>query len=239
MPTSRAERVAHGGGSKASLPRVTTFCLVHGAWHDAACWDPVIDPLRAGGHDVVAPDLPLHDPAATFEERIEPALEAIEGLADPVIAVGHSMGAAYAPAIAARRAGSPLVYLCPGLGPLREGFPWPPARADGTCEWHRDAAIQALYPRLAPEAARRLADRLRPMAPAAGGYPRSRPRQPPTAVVIGLDDELFDPSSERAAAREKLGLDPIEIPGGHFPMVEDPDAVAALLDRVAREAAPA
>ena len=217
---------------------MTTFCLVHGAWHDATCWDPVTEDLRAAGHDVAAPDLPLHDTATTFEERIEPALQAIEGLADPVIAVGHSMGAAYAPAIATRREGSLLVYLCPGLGPLREGFPWPPSKADGTCEWDPDAAIDALYPRLAPEAARRLASHLRPMAPEAAGRPRARAPRPPTAVVIGLDDELFDPSSERAAAREKLGIDPIEIPGGHFPMAEDPAALAALLDRFAREAAP-
>jgi pimeloyl-ACP methyl ester carboxylesterase len=214
---------------------VTTFCLVHGAWHDGACWDPVTKALRAAGHDVVAPDLPFHDPATTFDQRIEPALQAIEGLADPVIAVGHSMGAGYAPLVAASRAGSLLVYLCPGLGRLREGFPWPPARADGTSAWDRDAAIEALYPRLASEAARRLADHLRAMAPAAGGHPRARPPRPAAAVVIAHDDELFDPSSERAAARERLGVDAIEIPGGHFPMAEDPDALAGLLDRLARE----
>jgi len=217
---------------------VTTFCLVHGAWHDGACWDPLTEALRAAGHDVVAPDLPFHDPATTFAQRIEPALRAIEGLADPLVVVGHSMGAGYAPSIAASRAGSLLVHLCPGLGPLREGFPWPPSRADGTSAWERDAAIEALYPRLAPEAARRLADHLRPMAPAAGGRPRARPPRPATAVVIAIDDELFDPSSERAAARERFGVDAIEIPGGHFPMAEDPVALAVLLDRFAREAAP-
>jgi pimeloyl-ACP methyl ester carboxylesterase len=36
-------------------------------------------------------------------------------------------------------------------------------------------------------------------------------------------------------ARELLGIEPIEIPGGHFPMVEDPVALADLLDRLARE----
>jgi pimeloyl-ACP methyl ester carboxylesterase len=30
-------------------------------------------------------------------------------------------------------------------------------------------------------------------------------------------------------------VEPIEIPGGHFPMVEDPKALADLLDRLARE----
>ena len=36
-------------------------------------------------------------------------------------------------------------------------------------------------------------------------------------------------------ARELLGIEPIEIPGGHFPMVEAPEALAALIDRLARE----
>jgi pimeloyl-ACP methyl ester carboxylesterase len=217
---------------------VANFCLVHGAWHDAACWDTAADRLRAAGHDVVAPDLPFDDPATTFDERIAPALAAIAGFDGPVIAVGHSMGAGYAPAIAAVREGSLLVQLCPGLGPLRDEFPWPPTRADGTSAWERDAAIAALYPRLRPDDARRLADRLRPMAPPAGGHPRGLRRQR-SAVVIALEDELFDPETERAAARERLGIEPIEIAGGHFPMVEDPEALAALLDRLAAEATPA
>lgn len=211
---------------------MAAFCLVHGAWHDAACWDHVAEALRAAGHDVAAPDLPFDDPAATFDERIAPALQAIAPLADPLVVAGHSMGAGYAPAIAAAREGSLLVQLCPGLGPLREGFPWPPTRADGTSAWARDAALAALYPRLEPAEARRLADRLRPMAPAAGGRPRGlRPQA--AVVVIGLEDELFDPSSERVAARERLGVEPLEIPDGHFPMAEDPEGLAELLDRLA------
>jgi pimeloyl-ACP methyl ester carboxylesterase len=212
---------------------VSTFCLVHGAWHDATCWEQVIEPLRAREHGVVAPDLPFHDPTTTFEERIAPALAAIESLPDPVVAVGHSMGAGYAPAIAAGRAGPLVVYLCPALGPLRAGFPWPPTRVDGTCAWERRAAIAALYPRLAPDVAGRLADRLRPMAPHAGARPSvALPSR--RAAIVAADDELFDASSERAAAREKLGVEPIEIPGGHFPMAEDPTGLAAVLDRLAR-----
>jgi hypothetical protein len=39
-------------------------------------------------------------------------------------------------------------------------------------------------------------------------------------------------------ARELLGVEPIEIPGGHFPMVEDPERLADLLDRLARGGGP-
>ena len=33
-------------------------------------------------------------------------------------------------------------------------------------------------------------------------------------------------------ARELLGIEPIELPGGHFPMAEDPEGLAELLDSV-------
>jgi pimeloyl-ACP methyl ester carboxylesterase len=35
-------------------------------------------------------------------------------------------------------------------------------------------------------------------------------------------------------AREQLRVEPIELPGGHFPMVEDPERLAEVLDRLAR-----
>ncbi|WP_462189014.1 alpha/beta fold hydrolase, partial [Frankia sp. CcWB2] len=84
------------------------FCLLHGAWHDATCWEPLGAELRARGHRVVAPDLPLHNPATTYEERIRPALAALDaaivaagpgapGTAGSIVVVGHSMGAADAP----------------------------------------------------------------------------------------------------------------------------------------------
>ncbi|HEX5820126.1 MAG TPA: hypothetical protein VFY30_00005, partial [Solirubrobacterales bacterium] len=54
------------------------------------------------------------------------------------------------------------------------------------------------------------------------------------ALIYTTEDELFEPAWERFMARELLGVEPIEIPGGHFPMAEDPEALAELLDRVAR-----
>jgi pimeloyl-ACP methyl ester carboxylesterase len=224
---------------------VTAFCLIHGAWHDSSCWEPLVPLLRARGHDVIAPDLPLDDLQAGFEERVRPALDALEGVADPVVVVGHSMGSAYAPLIAAARPGSLLVHLCPRLGPFaapagapakfREGFPFPVDRPDGTSVWDAEVAMGAMYSRLAPEAARALAQRLRPMAPPADDFPLPGHPDVATVLVYAADDEIFEPDWERFMARELLDVDAIEIPGGHFPMVEAPDALAALFDQLARE----
>ena len=46
----------------------------------------------------------------------------------------------------------------------------------------------------------------------------------PTALIYAADDEFFEPAFERFVARELLGIDAIEIPGGHFAMAEDPTA---------------
>ncbi len=303
---------------------MTTFVLLHGAWHDPSCWEPLADELRARGHAVVAPKLPLHDPHAGWEERIAAAVTAVVGRvgAGPVV-VGHSMGAGYAPHVAAalrdaaaapppasgppeppaapgkrtrllplggsnfdvsgsatpdgaagaagpgapagphapagpaapagphtpagstapagpdRAGGSPaVVLLCPGFGPLRDGFPWPATRADGTSVWEPAAAVASLYRGVPPATARELAARLRPMAPPPD-RPPPRPDPPaPTTVVIATDDPLFDPAAERAKAHRRPGVDVREIPGGHFPMVEDPAALAALLHRLALPTAP-
>jgi pimeloyl-ACP methyl ester carboxylesterase len=217
---------------------VATFCLLHGAWHDASCWSLTIEALRARGHDAVSPDLPFHDPGAAVDDRIRPALDAIAGVAGPVVFVAHSIASAYAPLIAASRPRSLLVLLCPGLGTVRIDFPWPDTDPDGTSAWDADTAIDAMYSRLAPETARSLAQRLRPLAPAADDPPRASRRGIPIVMIYAAEDELLAPVTERSKARDVLGIEPLEIPGGHFPMVEDPDALAGLLDRLAREHTP-
>ena len=101
--------------------------------------------------------------------------------------------------------------------------------------WDPEAAIDAMYPRVSPEVAHELACRLRPAVPPAGEYPLPGHPRVPTVLIYATDDEIFEPSWERFMARELLGIEPIEIPGGHFPMVEDPATLAELLDRLARE----
>jgi pimeloyl-ACP methyl ester carboxylesterase len=222
---------------------VATFCLIHGAWHGPSCWDQLVPRLAERGHDVVAPDLPLHDPQAGYAERIRPALDALDGVDGPVVIVGHSQGTAYSSLVAAAKPDSVLVHLCPRLGGLepppgapdtfREGFPFPPDRPDGISVWEEDSAISAMYPRLPPETARALAQRLRPMAMPKDAYPLRAHPVNPTVLIYAAEDEFFEPAWERFMARELLGVEPIEIPGGHFPMVEDPGALAELLDRIA------
>lgn len=224
---------------------MTTFCLLHGSWHDGSCWEPLFAPLRARGHEAVAPDMPLDDPRTGFEERVQPALWALEEVTGPVVVVGHSVSSGYAALVAEATPGSLLVHLCPRLGPFpapagapdtfQKDFPFPARNEDGATVWDPEEAIDAMYPRLPAETGRALAERLRPAAPPVGEFPLPGHPDVPTVLIYADDDEFFEPGWERFMARELLAIEPIEIPGGHFPMIEDSEALADLLDRLARE----
>jgi pimeloyl-ACP methyl ester carboxylesterase len=150
------------------------------------------------------------------------------------------VGSAEATLVAAKRKPELLVYLCPRFGSFpaaadapsafRPGFPFPPKDEQGRFVWETDAAIATMYPRLPVDTGRALAQRLRPGAFAAGEYPLKEHPDVPTALIYTTDDEFFEPEWERYVAHELLGIEPIELPGGHFPMVEDPERLAAVLD---------
>jgi pimeloyl-ACP methyl ester carboxylesterase len=221
---------------------LATFCLLHGNWHDGSCWQPLIERLEARGHKGVAPDLPFDDPTTTYADRVRPALEALANVSGPIVVVGHSMASAYAPLVAAEHPGALLVHICPRMAftapegaptPFRRDFPFPTPGPQGAMVWEPEAAVAAMYGRLPADTARALADRLHPGAPAADEYPLPGHPDVPTVVIYTSDDEIFDPEWERFMARELLGVEAIEIPGGHYPMLEDPESLADLLSGLA------
>ena len=81
-----------GGGA------MSTYVLIHGAWHDGSCWDDVAGELRAAGHDVHAPTLAGQgrgdvDRSVGHADAVASAADAIVGadLRD-IVLVGHSYG---------------------------------------------------------------------------------------------------------------------------------------------------
>ena len=77
---------------------MSTYVLIHGAWHGAWCWDNVVSLLEKEGHAVVAPDLPGHGddkiPIAevTLQAYADRVCEVMNAQSEPVILVGHSLG---------------------------------------------------------------------------------------------------------------------------------------------------
>jgi pimeloyl-ACP methyl ester carboxylesterase len=106
---------------------MSTYLLVHGAWSNAACWQPVTPRLLAAGHRVVAPNLPGHGANAaplaqqTLGDYVATIVAAVDASPTPVILVGHSMGGAVISRVAELRPDriSRLVYVAAYL--LRAG----------------------------------------------------------------------------------------------------------------------
>jgi hypothetical protein len=55
----------------------------------------------------------------------------------------------------------------------------------------------------------------------------------PASYILASDDRTINPVWQRKASREWLGVNAIELPGGHCPNVSRPEVLADTLERCA------
>lgn len=76
---------------------MSTYVLVHGAWHGGWSWNKVVPLLEQRGHHVEAPDLPGHGRDTTpvsevsTEAYVDTVCRIVDAQPEPVILVGHSL----------------------------------------------------------------------------------------------------------------------------------------------------
>ncbi len=226
-----------------TLESVTTFVLVHGAWHGAWCWDRLIPELAARGHDSVTMDLPVDDADATFDDYADVVDDACPEGAELVL-VGHSLGGMVLPLIAARRPVRRQVFLCAVI-PNPTGKPWDGTPAMGSRHYGNEqdddgalvfrsleAATAIFYADCRPADAAWAFARLRPFRNRSlwdRPYPLTEWPAVPSAAVTCTDDLAVYADYQRVALRDRLGVTPIELPGHHSPFLAQPAAVADVL----------
>jgi pimeloyl-ACP methyl ester carboxylesterase len=229
---------------------VTTFALVHGAWHGAWCWERLTPLLQEAGHDVVAMDLPSEDGAATFDTYADVVCAALDGHDVDVVLVGHSYNGNTIPLVAARRPVRHLVYLCalvPDIGrsvfdqmsdelkmlnpvAYEQGLSVPDEQLRQV--WtDLDLACAMFYGDCDEPTTKAAIDRLRPQSAYPAILPSSLTEFPavPTTYVVCSEDQILRPEWSRHIARQRLGADPIELPGDHSPFYSRPSVLADLL----------
>jgi pimeloyl-ACP methyl ester carboxylesterase len=210
--------------------------LVHGSTQTPAAYDRLGAELTARGHRVVAPDLRTDRPGWSAEQHAA-ALDA--EVAEPVLVV-HSAAGALVPALAAAFRPRHVVWLGavipdPGRSVMDEvgadpgmfGTEWRSwtgdlaGRPEETAYFlYHDCDLETL--RWALSTSRLWPPRTVFSAPAAD-YSVS------STYVLPAGDRTLTPEWMHRAARERLGVEPVEVPGGHCPHVSRPALVAGIV----------
>jgi pimeloyl-ACP methyl ester carboxylesterase len=230
------------------LAEMATYVLIAGAGGAAWYWHRVLPLLKGRGHAVVAPDLPATDESKTFEDYGEAVVAAIGGRRELVV-VAQSMGA-YTAAVVSHRLPVELVILLNAMVPAAgesAGQWW---SATGQVEAARKLALAEgrdpdaefdpweiflhdVPQDVAIESAKHAPDQAgRPF-----GEQWNHPwPQVPTRYVLSRDDRLFPADFQRRLCRDRLGIEPVEVDGGHLVALSRPRELVDALESIRQEA---
>jgi pimeloyl-ACP methyl ester carboxylesterase len=215
---------------------MATFVLIPGAGGHAAYWNRLIPELETRGHQAIAVDIKENDPSmdlAGFAAVVEAAM----GDDVDVILVAQSLGGFTAPMI---RKPVRMIVLLNAMIPRPGESPndWWGSTGSGSARHEADLAAgrdpefdfeRDLMHDL-PDDARAELLSAEPREPATAAMAQSCDfaRWPlvPTKVLIGRDDRLFPAEFQRRVAKDRLGLDAEEIPGGHLVALSNPSGLA-------------
>jgi pimeloyl-ACP methyl ester carboxylesterase len=220
---------------------MATFVLIHGAGDSSWYWHLVEPELVALGHDVVAPDLPCEDDSAGLSDYSAAVIDALDGRSE-LILVAQSFAGFVAPLVCTRVPVELLVLvagLIPSPGEKPSDF-WAKTGYQALRgEWSGDETAIFYHdvpPELTTEALRR--GRAQSDTPGREPWPLEHWPDVPTRFLLCRDDRLLPPDFVRRVVRERLGIVPDEIDGGHCVALSRPRELAERLDAY-RTAGPA
>jgi pimeloyl-ACP methyl ester carboxylesterase len=236
------------------------FVLVHGAFHGAWCWEPLVAELSGRGHTVTTLDLPGHgdDPTpvadVTLDAYAQKICATLAEQPEPVVLVGHSMGGMAITQAAARCADriERLIYVAaflPSDGQSLVDITQLPEGASDMVQANlvvegepplatmpAEAAREAFYGRCAPEQAAWALEQLRPqplapfVAPVSLGDTSERL---PRAYVVASEDRAIPTELQRRLVRDNPDVESVEIEADHSPFLSATPELAAALERFA------
>jgi pimeloyl-ACP methyl ester carboxylesterase len=221
---------------------MSTYVLIPGAGGAAWYWHRLVPALRRRGHDAIAVDLPAADEKAGLEQYADAVVEAAAGRGD-VILVAQSMGALTAPLVVDRLPVTEIILVNAMIpAPGETGGEWWITTGQGAAQRASDERagrdpdaefdpVVVFFHDVPPEVtAEGLAG-----APAQAGRPFGEPwplpawPDRPTRVISGHDDRLFPIDFQVRVARERLGITPEQLPGGHLVALSRPAELAELI----------
>ncbi|MET0134204.1 MAG: alpha/beta hydrolase [Kibdelosporangium sp.] len=224
---------------------MATYVLIPGAGGDARYWRFVEPMLTGRGHDVVAVALPAADDSAGLTEYADAVVDAVGDRKD-LILVAQSMGGFSAPMVCERVAVD-LLILVAAMVPLPGETPGEWWSNTGQVEAERalrqahglpaesgfDPGFTFLHDIPADVLDVLLTEGESPQSgtPFEQPWPLAAWPDVPTRFLLCQDDRLFPAEFQRRVVRERLGIQPDEMPGGHLPALAHPAELVEWLER--------
>jgi pimeloyl-ACP methyl ester carboxylesterase len=205
---------------------VATFALIHGGGGSAWDWHLVAPNLREHGHHPVAVDLPSEDDSAGWWEYADAVIQSM-GYRGDLVVVGHSLGGFTAPLVSARTPVELLVLVAAMI----------PSPGETVADWWANTGYEesgyddVFYHDVPPDLATEARQRERDDAARALREPWPLAAWPdtPTRYLLCRDDRMFPAAWARRHARDRLGIEPDEIDGGHYVALSRPLELAQRL----------
>ncbi|TWD80543.1 alpha/beta hydrolase family protein [Kribbella amoyensis] len=211
-----------------------TFALIPGAGCTPYHWHPLTAELRDRGHTVIEVELPCDDDTAGLSAYCDAIVGAVGGH-ERVTLVAHSLGGMTAPVVCDRLDVELLVLVAAVV----------PAPGESATQWWvntaypsvEDESVDTFFADLPADLAAEATRQLRPQSgrPMDDPSPMTAWPDVPTRAVIATNDLLFPADFLRRVTRERLGAEPDETPGGHFPMLGHPVELADRLEAYRHE----
>ena len=218
------------------------FLLVHGTTQSPDGWRLLTDELVAFGHSAVTTDLARFGERMSATEYGQAVAEELSGPKVDVV-VAHSGAGLVLPAIATATDATMQVYLAAfvpnGCRSLMDELNDDPTHifnadwigVDPTIDL--DAARRFLFHDCSPEVTDWALTTLRLFVPVSV-YSEQVPLAPaiPAISIVPDSDRTARTEWMIDASRERLGIEPTIVPGGHCPHVSRPRQVATILSSV-------
>lgn len=211
---------------------MATYALIHGAYDVGWYWHLVEHLLRQRNHRTVAPDLPIEDDDATLADQARVVVDAISAVHDggELIVVGQSWGGYVAPIVAGLAGADRLILVAPMIprpGETDEAM-WKATGWKFPSDESGDLFYHDVDPTLAAEARSR--ERSQSETTSRDPWPLEAWPDVPTHVIIGRDDRFFTRDWLRGVVRDRLNLEPDELPGGHTLALSHPIELVELME---------
>lgn len=188
--------------------------------------------LRARGHAIVAPDLPCDDDTAGLKEYTDVVVNAIGYFTD-LIVVGQSLGGFTAPLVCARVRAELLVLVAAMVpAPGESGDDWWINTRYPASDQPFDAKATFFHdvpPEVTAEAFRR-GEKKQSGAPFKKPWPLPKWPDVPTRFLLCRQDRFFPAEFQRRVVKERLGITPDEMDGGHLPALSRPQDLVERLE---------